>query len=121
MDGFGFVAEESDRLDVRLDLLWRRIGVVGWGWERSEEFWGRFVDAGIGGLGAEDGGDEELVGVGEGQLAVRIGVVLAERVGDFECSAAFFFGDLRERERDVLESSGVVFAFGMNFGRHGRW
>ncbi len=120
MDGFGFVAEEADGFDVRLDLLWGRCGVVGWGRERFEESGGRFVDSCIGGLGAEDGRDEELVGSGEGQFAVGIGVVLAEGVGDFEGSAAFFCGDLREREGDVFESSWVVLAFGVMFGRHGR-
>lgn len=79
VDGAGLVAEEADRFDVGLDLLGRSGGVRGGRGESGEERGRDLVHADIGRLGREDRGDEKLVRIRKGELAVRVGVLGAER------------------------------------------
>ncbi len=82
LDGLGLVAEEAGGADERFKLgqgsgghvLWRGIGAE----ERGRDQ----VDAGVGALGGEDGGDRELPGAGVVQRADDAGVGLGERVQD---------------------------------------
>ena len=92
VNGAGFISEQADGLDEGLDLLGSCSGVVGWRWETGKESGRGLVDADIGGLGGEDGCDQEFVGRGVDELAVRIGIVIAEGGEESEIAILGFGG-----------------------------
>jgi hypothetical protein len=95
-DGFGLVAEEAGGLYELFDVF---LGGFGEGLGRGvlfEEGGGDEVDADVGALGGEDGGDEELEGIFVVEGTLGVGVVLFEE-GEDEVDAGLaggggFFG-----------------------------
>jgi hypothetical protein len=71
---FRFVAIETGGADEGLEVLLRNGGVIGCGAATLEEVLGDEVDALVGALRGEDGGDEELERVRVVELAMGIGV-----------------------------------------------
>lgn len=81
-DVAGFVAEESGGVDEGFELFLRDGGKGLGGGAADEEGGGDHVDPLVRALRGEDGGDEELERVGEGEFAVRIGVDAREADGE---------------------------------------
>jgi len=82
LDVFGFGAVEAGGLDE--GFYFREGGLregLGGG-EHAEEVGSGFVDADVGGLRGEDGGDGELEGVAVSERADDVGVGFAEGVED---------------------------------------
>ena len=82
-DGFGFVAKESSRANHYFQFAGRRGGEVGGGPVFREERGRNFVDAFVGALGAEDGGDEKLERIVVLQCALGVGVGSAQPGQEF--------------------------------------
>ena len=80
-DGLGFVAEEAGRTNQVFEIS--GAGEISGGPVFGEEGRGDFVDAFIGALGAEDGGDEELERIGVVQGAFGIGIGAAQTGENF--------------------------------------
>ncbi len=81
-DALGFVAEEAGGFDDLLDGRGVGFGERGGSGEEAEELGRDHVDAHVGGLRGEDGGDGELEGVAVVEGADDVGVGLAEGVED---------------------------------------
>ena len=101
MDGLCFVAVEADGSDVGFDVLWRGARVIGGCRKGCEERGCCLVDRDVGGLRAQDGGDEEFVRGGVVELAVCVWEGFFECFGEFGCAVLLGSGDLREREGEV--------------------
>ena len=89
-DGFGFVAEETGGFDAFLQLSGRRGGELGRRPVFGEEGGRDLIDAFVGALGAEDGGDEELERVGVVEFAVHVGVGGAQDAADLFGANRYF-------------------------------
>jgi len=91
-DGFGLVAEEAGGFYEGFEFGQGSLGHGGGSGEAAEELGRDQVDAHVGALGGEDGGDEEFPrrAVGERALGVGIGLIeSAEDGGDaFGCEGA---------------------------------
>jgi hypothetical protein len=70
----GFGAEESDAADILFERCERSLGVISGGPIFLEESGGDEVDLFVGGLGGEDGGDEQFEGRVEPEFAMGIGI-----------------------------------------------
>lgn len=81
-EGRGLLPEEARRRNQRLELTSIGGGVVDGGAVAGEQGWGHRVDALIGALGAEHGGDEQLQRSAEVELASRVGIRLAQGLDD---------------------------------------
>jgi len=77
LDGFGLVAEETGGADEFFEFWKRRFRHCGRVREAAKEFRGHHVDADVGALGGEDGGDQQFPGraMREGALDVGVGFV----------------------------------------------
>jgi len=82
-DGFGFVAEKASGFDEVFKFARWCFGKIGGGPVLGEEGGGDFVDADVGALGAENGGDEELERVFVVEFAADVGVGDAKFCDDF--------------------------------------
>ena len=92
----GLGAEESQRPQHGFEFTARRSGESLWGGPAAEQFRGDAVDAGVGGLSGQHGGDQEFEGGVVVQGAVRVGVQLGEQSVDFErFFSALFTGQAR--------------------------
>lgn len=118
MDRLRFAPIESDRFDIRLDLLRRRARVRLRGLERLEKLGGCLVDTGVRGLCGKYRRDQEFVRVRVRQLAIRIGVVLLERIRETLRTPLLSGCRLGQCEWNILEPARVVLALRMGFGRH---
>ncbi len=81
-DAFGFVSEEAGGLDEGFEFGGLGVGVVVGGAIFFEERRGDGVDAFVGALRGEDGGDGEFEGGGEVEFAAQFDVA-AQAVEDF--------------------------------------
>ena len=73
-DVLGFVAVQPDGANQRLELGEFGRRHTSWGWVRGEQRGRSSVDADIGGLSAENRGDQEFKGIGERQFCGGIRV-----------------------------------------------
>jgi len=108
-DGAGFIAEETGRMDDEFEFAGRRGGKVSGGVVAREKGGCDLVDADVGALGAEDGGDEKLerVGVFEGATVVGVG---ASQGGDEvrETLGQFGLGSTHSREYSIRHCARVA-------------
>ena len=82
LDGFGLVAEEAGGADEVFEFGQGCFGHRLRGREAAEEFGGDHVDAHVGALGGEDGGDEQFPGRAMGERALDVGVGFVESFED---------------------------------------
>jgi len=82
LDGLGLVVEEAGGADEGFELREGGLGHGRWGGEALEELRCDHVDADVGALGGEDGGNEQLPGRGVSEGAFDGGVGLVETLED---------------------------------------
>ena len=80
--GLGFLAKEAEAFQEFLQGFWRGLGHVSRRGVGVEEHGRDDVDACVGALGGQDGGDSEFPSVGVGEGADGVGVGLLQRVED---------------------------------------